>query len=277
MMKSLLEKNSALTSYDLVKTFAVIIMIVDHLGYYGFVESDWARAIGRVGFPVWFFLVGYARGRDIPTKLLGGACILLVFNVITGMPIFALNALFTIIFIRLFIDFFAKIGLRNMFSMLALGAALFVLAMPTDFITEYGTMGLITAMYGYYVRNKDKIEDDKFVLSYMLFSFSVFIIYQQIMFGFTTEQFVVMAAGTLIVRLYLLNFEKREHPELTKICPYPLYSLTRFCGRFTLEIYVVHLILFKMIALYFGYKGFELFQLEFFHHELVSMIREIVQ
>lgn len=56
------------TSYDLLKCAAVIIMVIDHVGFYFYPENLWFRAVGRIGFPVWFFLVGYARGRDIPPQ-----------------------------------------------------------------------------------------------------------------------------------------------------------------------------------------------------------------
>ncbi len=276
-MKSEIRSNT-LTSYDLLKAFAVIIMVIDHLGAYSFVDSDWMRAIGRIGFPVWFFLVGYARGRDISSKLLGGALILLCANLITGMPVFPLNALFSIIFIRLVIDYFAQFCSRNTFALVFMGLTLFILAFPTDLLTEYGTMGLITAIYGYYVRHKSEIikqkGSDHFVVGFMLFSFFVFIIYQQISFGFTSEQFAVMALGTLIVRLVLLYFDRREYVELTARLPGIVNAFIRLCGRRTLEIYVIHLIMFKFISLWLGYDGFGLFDLKLFDPNLVEFFQE---
>ena len=65
-----------LTSHDLLKAFAVIIMVIDHAGYYFFPDQEWWRAIGRIGFPIWFFLVGHARGRVISRKLIIGAGLL---------------------------------------------------------------------------------------------------------------------------------------------------------------------------------------------------------
>ena len=89
-----------ITSYDLLKTFAVVIMLIDHIGAYFFPEVLWWRAIGRIGFPIWFFLVGHASGRDLPFKLWGSALLLVGANFVTGMAIFPLNALVTIILIR---------------------------------------------------------------------------------------------------------------------------------------------------------------------------------
>ncbi len=257
-------QRPSLTSYDLLKAFAVIIMVIDHIGAYSFVESDWMRTIGRIGFPVWFFLVGYARGRDIPVKLWGSAVLLLAMNVVVGMPLFPLNALVSIILIRVTIDFFAKGALKNKIYLYGMCTALVLLSFPTNILTEYGTLGLITAMYGYYVRNKKDKEDQSFVFGFMIFSFIVFILFQQLMLGLTPEKFGFMAAGTLFVRYVLLKFDSYEYPKLTAGTPKLAYYFAKFCGHHTLEIYVVHLILFKLLALYLGYDGFSLMEIQLF-------------
>ena len=64
---------SSITSYDILKTFAVLTMIIDHIGLYFFPDEMWWRVIGRLSFPVWLFLIGYAQSRDIPKLLILGA------------------------------------------------------------------------------------------------------------------------------------------------------------------------------------------------------------
>src|SRR5262245_51986648 len=109
-----------LTSYDLLKAEAVIIMIVDHIGFYFYPDQLWYRAVGRIGFPIWFFLVGYAQSRDISPKLVGGALILLVANMFAGMSIFPMNALVTIMLMRLALDGIMKDALRNLNSLVVI-------------------------------------------------------------------------------------------------------------------------------------------------------------
>ena len=169
-----------LTSYDLLKAIAVVIMIVDHIGMYFFPDDLWWRSIGRIGFPVWFFLVGHASGRDIPTKLWGGALLLVAGDIIVGKSLFALNALVTIIIIRLIIDPVMRISLKSQWVLWSLAALLTLLIVPSGFISEYGTMGLITAIYGYMVRHKAKINNDALIFRYMVFALLVFVIYQLI-------------------------------------------------------------------------------------------------
>lgn len=255
---------NALTSYDLLKAVAVVIMVIDHLGYYFFPENLWWRAVGRTGFPVWFFLIGHASGRDIPRKLWGGALILVMADMIVGRSLFALNALFTIMAIRLCIDPVMAFLLKNRFNLIAGCVLLVLLVFPTAAVAEYGTLGLITAIYGYMVRHKDRIANKELVFYYMIFAFLIFAVYQQIMFGFSQEQFVVMAAGTLLCRFYLLGFKSEVYPKLTAAIPAFVTQSMQFCGRKTLEIYIVHLLVFKALALAFGMPGFSLFGFDLF-------------
>lgn len=254
-----------LTSYDLLKTFAVIIMVIDHMGAYFFPDDLWWRSIGRIGFPIWFFLVGYARGRDIPHKLVYCILILTFANFVVGKEIFPLNALVTIALIRVLIDPVMNFSLVNNKNLILMSVLLFVTVIPTYFLCEYGTLGLLTAMFGYMVRNKDKINNDPLIVNFMIFALCVFIGYQALFFQFTLFQFVIMAIGTTMVRLVLYYFKSDEYPQLTEKTTGPAVWFTQFCGRRTLEIYVVHLVIFKLIALYMGFEGYSAFELQWFN------------
>ncbi len=248
--------SSNITSYDLLKSFAVIIMVIDHLGYYFFPEELWLRALGRIGFPVWFYLVGHASGRDIPVKLWGGAVILILLDAITGIAILPLNALVTIILIRLLIDPVMTICLKNNAYLWLLSGSLFLLILPTMAITEYGTLGLLTAMFGYMVRHKDEIKkrkgNDNIVFNFMLFAYFSFILMMQLTFNFNIYEFAFMAVGTFFVRIYLYAFfTKENYPNLTQKCGSIITGSLQFMGRNTLEIYVAHIIIFQLFALYF--------------------------
>lgn len=248
-----------ITTYDLLKTFAVIIMVVDHVGWYFFPDDDWWRAVGRIGFPVWFFLVGYARGRDLPFKLMAGAFLLMAGNFIAGMPVFPLNALFTIALIRVSIDFVMTFSLKSKWHLWGGSVVLLLLIAPTYVVTEYGTQALITAIFGYFIRHRQAIDDENTVFHYMIFALVSFVLVQQVVFGFTVAQFAFMAIGTALVRLMLYRFKPLSFPKATAKVPAVMTWVTQLCGRRTLEIYVIHLLAFKALAVYWGLEGYELF------------------
>jgi hypothetical protein len=262
-----MKKNlpSTLTSYDLLKAAAVIIMVIDHMGFYFFPDDEWWRAVGRIGFPVWFFLVGHASGRDISPKLWGGALILIAASLAVGMPLFALNALVTIILIRLVIDQIMDYAAHSPRALAQVCVLLIVLALPTSLLCEYGTEGLLFAVFGYAVRHRENLWPGRNVtFNIMLTCFVSFGLLQKLVFGFSLPAFLFMATGTLATCLILMEFKAREYPRLSAVIPGFFKAPIQFMGRHTLEIYVGHLLVFKAIAATLHPETYHLFEFGFF-------------
>lgn len=269
-----------ITSYDLLKAAAVIIMIIDHIGYYFFIDEMWWRAIGRIGFPVWFFLVGYARGRDLSPKLWLGAVILIAGNAAAGMYMFPMNALVTIILIRIVLDPYIRLSMVNKQAMIAFSFVLALMILPTNMFVEYGTQALIMAVFGYLVRHKEEIKDSLPLLNaYMMFALGTFLLMQHTVFLFSQPQWFVMTIGTLIVMGTLLFFKSVTFPKLTAALPFILTAPIKFMGRRTLEIYVVHLIAFKIAVIFLYPDQYQLFDWTWFYQfpEEVTIEQSIEQ
>lgn len=256
---------AALTSYDLIKAVAVIIMIADHIGYYFFPMDEWWRAFGRIGFPVWFFLVGHASGRDLPWMLVGGAIILTLANLVVGMPVFALNALVTIILIRLVLDGVMAYAGQGLNTLIQVAVILLLFSLPSSLITEYGTMGLIFAVFGYIVRYRGRFFPERDALfPVMVTCFLGFTLMQQMVFAFSTPAFLLMGVGTLGTCLLLMVFKPLEFPRLSARLPGFLTASVQFMGRHTLEIYIVHLLAFKAAVAILYPATYPLFQFRWF-------------
>lgn len=241
------------TFLDCLKTFAVIIMLIDHIGLYFFDGYDWFRAIGRVGMPIWFFMAGYANSRDIPNKLWIGAFVLFAFDLMLFNKILALNALVTIILIRFFIDRLMPVMMQSRYLLFLLSVVMMLLYLPTNMVFEYGTHAFLFAVMGYFVRHKADILKNSFVTSKDLYAFMIFVwvgfcIMQNAVFGFTDIQFLMMAIVSAGVMVVLSQLQPRNIPQITVK---PLKIILQFCGRKTLEIYVVHLIAFKVVLFAF--------------------------
>lgn len=252
-----MQKNlpSAITSYDLIKAFAVIIMIADHLGYYFFPEQEWWRAIGRVGFPIWFFLVGFSRGRSVSRELIIGAGILAVASLILQSLVIPFSALVTIIIIRLMIDPVMKLFMKGPEFAGSILIFLAVFAVPSWEVCEYGFLALITAMFGNIVRNQEEYFPHSgsrrvAVLGMMLYTLGTFIFYEQLAFSFSLNAFLFMAIITSAVLLVLSEFRSVSYPGLSAQIPASGQMAIQFLGRRTLEIYVGHLVLFKIAGVF---------------------------
>lgn len=240
-------------------------MIVDHVGYYFFRDIEWFRVVGRMSVPIWFFLIGYARSRDMSPRLWWGALILLVANFVSGMALMPLNILFSILITRFSIDFVAKRTLKNL-EMFVYGMVVIVMfAVPTIFLWEYGTLGILLALTGYMARNQDSL-GIKPAQYPILFGFCIlfFGFSQIVMFGFPTIQNQVMFIGIGLVGVLLYHFKRKKHTALTHRLPGFAVSALKLCGRHSFEVYVAHLLVFKLIGVTFGFEGFSLFALRLF-------------
>lgn len=258
------EFSKDITSYDLMKTLAVGLMIVDHIGFYFYPEDNWWRVVGRVCVPIWFYLIGYARSRDLGPRMWIGGALLIAGDMVIGHYVLPLNILFTMIIMRLAVDPLMRTAIRTPQSLAPLGALMLTLGLPTMALFEYGTIGLILTATGWLARHESD-PDVQASLSrdtinyYWLFAYIAYVIMQVITFGFDQPQFMVMAAGVFFSFGLIYFFKPATYPGLTKGLG-SLAGVLRFTGRRTLEIYVAHLLLFKGLALLTQPDRFHLFQ-----------------
>lgn len=243
-----------LTSYDLLKALAVILMIVDHIGFHFYPEEMWFRVIGRWCVPIWFFLVGYARTEEITRPLVIGAVVVGASAMIMGQYLLPLNILFSIIVMRwarrgVFArSFYSAETLRGMFLILLF------MTLPTIAVFEYGAIAMMFVMCGHMLRNKDyiyrRIEPHYVKLFYVL-TFFMFALLQGVSFPvLSNAQALSLFAGFVVVGWILWFFRPQTYPGARDYVAGSFIALFQFLGRRTLEIYVVHVVLFRITAAY---------------------------
>lgn len=236
-----------LTSYDLLKAFTLVFMLIDHAGAFVLLHDPWWRVFGRLGFPAWFFLCGYSNTKTVEPKLWAGAGLLIAANMILGQYLLPASALVSYIVIRLILPHVAPWMFANGERLAFAVLALVVAAETTNYIFEYGTLAFLLAMFGYAVRHKDELGIKNY--SRVLFcAFSVIMVmaFEALMFGFNQAQSAVAIAGVCLISLVMFHFRPMEYPRLTAVLPNALNAVIRFGGRYTLEVYVFHLIAIKI-------------------------------
>lgn len=251
-----------LTSYDFLKTLAVLLMIADHIGVYFFPDELWWRAAGRLTAPIWLFLIGYARTRDIPVKLWGGALLLTAGHILIAPTFFPLTILLGMIIVRLVLDKACDYFFSEPERLLAGFAILVFLMVPSHFFIEYGALCLLVAMFGYVMRwNEERRLMPKLGgIAFAIFTLMAYGYMNLWNLDFNERQIEFVMAGCVAVFAMLYFFKPVTFPKLTKILPWPVTALIQFGGRRTLEIYIAHLLLFKALAFYLGMEGFGLFE-----------------
>ena len=238
-----------LTSYDLLKSLALLLMILDHVGFFFYPENEWFRVVGRASMPIWLFLIGYARSRDLSKPIWIAAGLLALAPFILGGSLLPLNILVTIIICRLVLDFAARIIFHDWERMCYGGFIIAILMICTFMFFEYGTAALLIALSGYLARHRYEVNLSETVQkSFMAFSGIFYILTQLLIFhemGHAQRQVMAVAIGAVCLLLY--KFVPREMPEVESKLPAFVSSALEFGGRYTLEIYVFQMILFKLL------------------------------
>jgi hypothetical protein len=249
-----------LTSYDFLKTLAVLLMVIDHIGYHFFPDEMWFRVLGRLSFPIWFFFVGHARSTELSPRLWGGIAILVASSLIAGQYLLPVTALLTILISRYLRHGIVIRSLHSPQALRGMFLILFFAGFPTGILFEYGTMGMLFVLMGYIMRHYEEVKKDieeKYLLLFAGASFFVFYVTQGMTLTTATlSQAGVMFLGFSVLFYWLWNFRAKTYPDLTKKLPRVLIVPLQIMGRYTLEIYVAHLVLFRAIAMNIDFKRF---------------------
>jgi len=239
---------------DWLKTGAICLVAVGHIGYFFIDDAGWWSVFGRMAAPVFFFLMGYARSRNIPLLWIW-LCIILTLldswnNDWTWV---APNILFSMVLIRLARPR-VKIFLQNhgWIAFALLVSVLFAVLPIAAEIVDYGAEGWLWALFGVcqrvYVDDKTRSRTlpvramtGNPNLMRFLACFIAAVIYvwqEQLEFLFTRVQLNAVILGVSFLSIALFLFQRgqsRFQP------PEPIAGALHFLGRHTLEIYVIQL------------------------------------
>ena len=242
-----------ITSYDLLKALAILLMIVDHVGYHFFPEELWFRLIGRLCIPIWFFLIGYSRTVFIPPKLLIGGGLIVLSAIVAGQYIFPLDILFTIAIIRHWRQGMAYRATSSPEQLRGWFLILFLIALPTGIFFEYGSLGALFVLFGFIMRNEEVVLKKLTKTHIRLFiwgSFlSFFFIQGMLMPAFPVSFAIVLTLGLFGIAWLLIHFKPATYPSLTQKLPSPFVWSVQLLGRRTLEIYVAHILLLRAVCM----------------------------
>ncbi len=248
LMEKASARGTAYTALDAMKLFAIINMTADHIGDYFFPDDLWWRAIGRITFPVWFFLVGYSRTRAIGRTIYVYAAILVLDHLFIGLPLFPFNALVSILLCKWVLNLCEdRHWLPQRLPELICG--FIVLTVFTTPFFEYGSIAFLFALFGRMVVQKEK----KHFLALTVASYVTFIVWQIAIFPFNYIQLLYVLIGTAWVVLWLSRCPNDVIWENWRVSRFKTFIAV--LSRNTMPYYFYHRLIFEILFAFILGKG----------------------
>jgi hypothetical protein len=222
---------------DLLKIFAMITMIIDHLGLYFFPEYSLMRLIGRTAMPVFCFFAGYNFKEQPKSKILLFGILLYLITTILLKQFTAGNILISIYIGQCYLCLF-----RNKLHNIIVGSMhiviLGVLGPVTCFFSDYGSLAVAVMVCGYLAAE----HADEYFKTAVFISIILSILHTFTVFKFSNVYFkTIIILGAL--EYFLMTIKTFDQEILLNIN-------ISVISRNMLFIYVFHLIIMQMI--FFG-------------------------
>lgn len=225
-------------------------MLFGHVFYYFMPDNNWARIPDRIMVPVFLVSIGYNSGHPV-SRLLIYSTLLLCAVDFTIMKDYQVNILGTIILLRYTIEPLVEFLMKSRILFWGAHVVFIALFQITDAFFEYGTLAYIMAMAGWINKNGEGVSGKIIKPSeYFIIVTCIFIATQQMVFGFSPIQTAIMAVGVSVTMYLLFNMRTLL---MNSIRHKPKDMVGRFCkffGHRSLEIYVIHILLFQAILYY---------------------------
>ena len=247
---------------DWLKTAAIILVAVDHVGYLFISDADWWSVVGRMAAPVFFFMLGYAQSRTIPFRWIWlGIILTLLDSWNTYWMWVAPNILLSLVLIRLARPHVKILIHRYGWVAFVLLVCTLIAVLPLAAnVVDYGAEGWLWALFGLcqrmYVdgRSASKLDGTAQSLDTPTHPITqniglmrtlaccvaavVYVWQEQIGFSFSEIQLIAVVLGVGVMSLGLCLFRRgpsRFQP------PEPIAAALHFIGWHTLEIYAIQL------------------------------------
>jgi non-ribosomal peptide synthetase-like protein len=245
---------------DWLKTAAIVLVLVDHVGYFFLEDDHWWSVFGRMAAPSFFFLIGYAHTQAVPLQwIFLGVTLTLLDSSNNGWRWVAPNILLSLSLIRFARPYAQKLVQRYGLAAYAICAAVLVaLLRIAANVFDYGTEGWLWALLGMAQRMRADAKsvhdpalprtstNNNVLISILVcvVAATAYVLQEQKEFQFSNIQFntFVMCLGTLsFVFLVFARGASRIQP------PSSLAAAVRFVGRHTLAIYALELAAFEIV------------------------------
>ena len=244
-------QDRPVSTTDLLKLLGIVLVFVDHHGFFFDPENMWWRLFGRVAAPIFFFLIGFARTRRVPWTWFALGILLTAINAWKAESLWGtmVNIMINFALLRaLVLPSVERHVMQQPLAVALLMAGCVLLIPVTDGPLEYGTEGWLWAFLGLAQRlsvegqTRQTVWTRNGIAGATAMAYTVREAHEYGFTGIQTMILIVLVAGLCAA---LVCF--RREP-LAWQPPPSLAALFRFCGRYSLEIYGVSVLASHVIA-----------------------------
>jgi hypothetical protein len=237
------DRYGDLNGFDVLKLVALAAMIIDHAGYFLLPDMLYLRAIGRMAFPLFFFLIGYSGVWSIKRDLVVWAALITACAVLTHQAVFPLDILVAVMVVR-----FAMSRMlarweptsRNLVNIFVLCIVWF----PLFFWFEYSTTALLFAIGGYLKR---KAPEAKSTSAFLCCTMGWYLFLEGIVFfAFNLLAWICLLACLALAVDLMLHFSVA--PVRRDSMPDFARRALQWAARNTLPIYALHLMALMIVS-----------------------------
>jgi hypothetical protein len=254
---------------DWLKTAAILLVVIDHTGYFFIKNNDWWSVFGRFAAPIFFFLLGYARSRVVPVSwVLLGILLTVLDSWNNEWAWVAPNILLSLSSIR-WVRPHVETGLQRtgLLGFVLLVIILILILPIAGVAVEYGSEGWLWALFGLIQRNCmdarsmhtmseneqgfmssriSRWENIEWIRIVAVIVAAIVAIWQeQTEYSFAPVQLSFLIAGMALLSIILSLF----HRGTSRFqAPERLAVVLRLFGHHTLEIYAIQIALSEVIV-----------------------------
>jgi peptidoglycan/LPS O-acetylase OafA/YrhL len=236
------------TTTDLLKLAGLAFVFADHFGLFFTPDDEWWRLAGRTAAPIFFFLIGFAGTRNVPSSwiILGAMLTALDVYVSGGLEDVTLNILFSFALIRLVSPWIKAHIMPSRWGLPALALVCAAINPLVEIILEYGAEGWLWALFGLAAREAVVSGTPEARMQRNLVAaicVAAYLFVEARDFEFEPGQSAVLAIMICGLALTLIHFRREDAPFRA---PAPIGIALNWIGRHSLEIYAVSLFLMQL-------------------------------
>lgn len=221
---------------DLLKCFAILAMIVDHIGLYIFPENSAMRLLGRCAMPIFCFFAGYNFNGLPKLKIFIWGVGLYIITTCLLRKFTPTNILISIFLGQCYL-YLCRNKLQNIHISYVHLFMLWLLSIVTINFFDYGTLVIAVMMLGFIAS-----KHSEYLKIAILFSIALPMLSSTFLIFNFTGLYIHVLIFLAILEYFIMTLIKFDKKILLNI---------NIISRNSLYIYVVHLIILQAIFVYY--------------------------